>query len=75
MDYFVCVLAYLNASTNHCIGIDCAARLVYNAVGLQAKRLTIENIGYCAGLVYNNTVGGGFVGFSAVAQITNKIGK
>ena len=41
---FVCVLADLNASTNHCIGIDCKSRLICDAVDLKAKRLTKKNI-------------------------------
>ena len=43
-ELFVCVLADLNANTNHCIGIDCKSRLIYDAIDLKAKRLTKENI-------------------------------
>ena len=71
---FVCVLADNNASTNHCIGINCESRLIYDAVDLKAKRLTKENIEYSAGL-YENDVSGGFYGFAAVAEIVKKRGK
>ena len=47
---FVCVLSDINGSTNHCIGIDCKTRLMYDAVDLKAKRLTKENIEYSAGM-------------------------
>ena len=68
---FVCVLADLNASTNHCIGIDCKLRLIYDAVDLKAKRLTKENIECSTGL-YENDVSGGFAGFADVAEIVKK---
>ena len=71
---FVCVLADLNASTNHCIGIDCKWRLIYDAVDLKAKRLTKENIESSTG-VYENDVSGGFAGFADVAEIVKKQGK
>ena len=43
-ELFVCILADLNASTNHCIGIDRKSHFIFNAVDLKAKRLTKENV-------------------------------
>ena len=71
---FVCVLADLNASTNHCVGIDCKFYLIYDAVDLKAIFLTKDNIEYSAG-VYENDVSGGFAVFADVADIVKKQGK
>ena len=71
---FLCVLADLNASQNHCIGIDCKSHLIYDAVDLKVKKLTKENIEYCTGL-YENGVSAGFAGFANVAEIVKKRGK
>ena len=67
-------LADHNGSTNHCIGIDCKSRLIYDAVDLKAKRLTKENI-ECSTGVYENDVSGGFAGFADVSEIVKKLGK
>ena len=41
---FVCFIEGINIAGNHCVGVDCAEQLIYNAVCLKPMKLTIANL-------------------------------
>merc|ERR1712232_1152216 len=65
---YICVLEDVNGARNHCIGVDCQERLIYDLVCVKPMRLTMANLVRCTGQ-YDNMVSGGFTGLSEIVQV------